>query len=601
MTLWVLPPTLSTRVVLTSARCILVGSTLAALLLSGCATMGTVTPMGQGSVVKRSGLAEKVANHWPGADIQKPKEVFDPNDPQVTWWAEFPPMTFLVEPKFVARWYSPDEALFKEENFSAFWGNYQWAAVSLPIQNGLARSMQGEWHVEVFSGGRLIDRKSFFIGTPEVRRYAQSDRAQKDAQLTLTFLPCYDDLTGGRVNLLKVNVSYFTDPQGELRRLERTLQGTSDDAAVWVQVGWVKFLSKDRTGATEAFQKAKDLRPESGFIQNLLGMAQASWKRYAEAETSFVSAAQAQPNSPQIHFNLGEARLALGKYEQAKSAYEQAMGFGLENKTLAQERIALIGRAMANQWQAAKNSFQPEAQAVEALDTPEGMMYLGAVLYAGKRYEESIAVLRKALEKKSNLSDARILLGMIYLDKEFPEQAEKEFLLAVDLDTSRVEAHVGLAAAYMRLKEYDQAEAQLHQALVLAPQEAKAHELLGDLYQAKEQYEEALGAYHTAVTLAPASARTHLGMATCLRATENYERAVQEYEEVLRVAPNNVDAHIGLGSCYQSLGNLVQAEEELKRAMRLEPQRQEVAVLYQELLRRKKEGPAATEPVEYRI
>jgi|GEM_PF-3693450 len=527
-------------------------------------------------------MAEAVTNRWPGADIQKPKDLFSPEDPQATWWAEFMPLSFLTDPKFVARWYGPDGSLFKEENFSGFWGNYQWAAVNLPIREGLARSLQGEWRVEILHRGHFIDRKRFFIGTPEVRKYAQPAPGQESGRLTLTFLPCYDDLTGGTIRMLQVSISQLTDSEGHLKQLQGKLQNDVSDAPLLVQIGWAQFIAGRMEEALDSFEKARALRPDSGFIRNLVGIAQANNKQYSESEQTFVSAAEAQPESPQIQFNLGETRLALGNYTDAKVAYEKAAALGLEDAQMAAERIALMDRALSSRTAIASGQMEATTQAVAA-DSPEAMLYTGALLYAGKRYEEAITALRGALGKDPKLADAHLLLGLIYLQREFPEQAEEEFASALKLDPKRVEGHVGLGATHLRLKEYDRAEASIRQALALSPKEAKAYELLGDLHVAQGNYDEAMAAYQTSIQHSPRNPGAHLGLATCYRTKKVYHQAVAEYQETLKVSPDSIEAHIGLGACYYADGDHDRAEEELRRALNLDPSRQDALLLYQDI------------------
>ncbi len=133
-------------------------------ILASYATPGLATELESRPIVKRSGMAEAVTNQLLSVGIQNPKNVFSPEDTQATWWAEFPAFTFIKEPRFKARWYSPDGALFKEENFSGFWGNYRWAAVSLPIREGLAKNILGDWRVEILWKDRRIDTKTFTVG-----------------------------------------------------------------------------------------------------------------------------------------------------------------------------------------------------------------------------------------------------------------------------------------------------------------------------------------------------------------------------------------------------------------------------------------------------
>jgi len=144
---------------------ILGGFTL--VLLPGCATVNATHPTAPANFVKRSGLAMEVKNLWLTANIVGAKNTFDSEDTQITWWAEFRPMAFLLSEQFTARWYAPDGVLFKETSGSTFETNKQYGTVSLPLRGTPAAEKLGWWRVEVFWKDRQIDTQTFLVGSPQ--------------------------------------------------------------------------------------------------------------------------------------------------------------------------------------------------------------------------------------------------------------------------------------------------------------------------------------------------------------------------------------------------------------------------------------------------
>ena len=65
-----------------------------------------------------------------------------------------------------------------------------------------------------------------------------------------------------------------------------------------------------------------------------------------------------------------------------------------------------------------------------------------------EQYDSAIIELKHALQQSPNYSDARVLLGKIYLQQQLIESAQKEFEKAIELDTGNAELRVLLAKAY---------------------------------------------------------------------------------------------------------------------------------------------------------
>lgn len=139
----------------------------ALVLLPGCATVNATHPTAQANFVKRSGLAMDVKNLWLTANIVGAKNTFDPEDPQITWWAEFRPMSFFSTEKFTGRWYAPNGELFEETSGGTFETNPQYGTVLLPLRGTPAADKLGWWRVEVFWKDRQIDTQTFLVGSPQ--------------------------------------------------------------------------------------------------------------------------------------------------------------------------------------------------------------------------------------------------------------------------------------------------------------------------------------------------------------------------------------------------------------------------------------------------
>ena len=94
-------------------------------------------------------------------------------------------------------------------------------------------------------------------------------------------------------------------------------------------------------------QKAVDIQPDSAEVHSNLGIALAADGRLDEAVTQFRKALEVQPDSAEAHYNLGDALAKQGRLDEALAATCTAVELALrqDKKTLAdalRTRIALL-------------------------------------------------------------------------------------------------------------------------------------------------------------------------------------------------------------------------------------------------------------------
>jgi outer membrane protein assembly factor BamE (lipoprotein component of BamABCDE complex) len=136
---------------------------LGLFLLSGCATAGPLVIQDDRWVrIIKSGTALSVNYQWLDMPI-KTATVFTPQDEKVYWYGKFQPFTFMLETKMHAIWYAPDDSIYAENDFQEFLGTTEYAATGLNIQGNKAAELLGEWRVEIYLNGQLIDKKTFYM------------------------------------------------------------------------------------------------------------------------------------------------------------------------------------------------------------------------------------------------------------------------------------------------------------------------------------------------------------------------------------------------------------------------------------------------------
>ena len=216
------------------------------------------------------------------------------------------------------------------------------------------------------------------------------------------------------------------------------------EAAVYASMGQV-----DK--AENTYKKAAALRPQhwAGYYE--LGVFYYSQKRYADAATEFEQALKITPDNAMVHATLGGVAQLLGKDADAEKHLKQSI------------------------------DLQPSYA---------GYTNLGALYYRQRRWAESAAISRKALEINSNDWRAWSNLGIAYEwmnrkdeadDAARHELAQLEEIAKVRSDDSEVQVELGLLYSKGPLRE--KAVSLVEAALARAPDDPSVLASAGEAYQ----------------------------------------------------------------------------------------------------------------------
>jgi tetratricopeptide (TPR) repeat protein len=115
----------------------------------------------------------------------------------------------------------------------------------------------------------------------------------------------------------------------------------------------------------------------------------------------------------------------------------------------------------------------------------------------------------------------------------------------------------------------DEAQRAYHQALELDPTLSDAHVNLGRLYQEAKKPVQAEAHYRAAMRHAPADPIPHFNLAALLDDLGRADEATRAYREAIHRDPNCADAHYNLGLHYEKLGKRSDAIRHLSKARAL--------------------------------
>jgi tetratricopeptide (TPR) repeat protein len=117
---------------------------------------------------------------------------------------------------------------------------------------------------------------------------------------------------------------------------------------------------------------------------------------------------------------------------------------------------------------------------------------------------------------------------------------------------------------------YDQAETEYIRAIELDPKNGDAHRRLAQAYEANDQLDEALSEYRKAVEVEPGELWNPQGLGAFYYHRARYAEALAEFQKMVALGPDISESHRVLAGTYTNLGRFAEAEKELRIAIGLE-------------------------------
>ena len=192
-------------------------------------------------------------------------------------------------------------------------------------------------------------------------------------------------------------------------------------------------------------------------------------------------------------------------------------------------------------------------------------------LYDGKKYRESLPILKRAIELKPDYAWAYILRGIAYNNLKEYQRAIQDYDRAIELDPNDATAYNNRGSAYDNLKEYQRAIQDYDRAIELDPNDAKAYYNRGNAYDDLKEYQRAIQDYDRAIELDPNDATAYNNRGSAYDDLKEYQRAIQDYDRAIELDPNDATAYNNRGSAYDDLKEYQRAIQDYDRAIELDP------------------------------
>lgn len=287
--------------------------------------------------------------------------------------------------------------------------------------------------------------------------------------------------------------------------------------------------------------------------------------RFVRAASFFESAAEVDPDFPQVQVSLGVAYFNAGRFAEAVDPLTRAVAADPANAGL--RRMLALSSINTRAWEEAARLLKDDPE----LDSDDSLRAAYALaLVRCRRGAEAEKVLTSLLADQGASAELRVLLGQAYTQQEKYDLAIESLERALELDPGAAEAHRTLGVAFLRQGHLEKAEAALRAELAGRPSDLRARLLLTAVLDARGRTDEAVEMARGVLAADPESAEALYLLGRMLLAQGAATEAAERLEAAKRLTPDDPNVRSQLGQAYETLGRTERAREELEASRRLE-------------------------------
>jgi len=322
--------------------------------------------------------------------------------------------------------------------------------------------------------------------------------------------------------------------------------------------------------AEAAFEKLRQLSPQTAEVHANLGLIYFKEKKFEEAVGALRHALKLKPSLPKIDALLAMSLSETGKFQEALPGLQKAFrqSSDLETKRLAGLQLERAYTGLGQDDKAVEVALQLNRQFPK---DPE-------VLYNSGRLFGNFAFL--SMEKLAQEAPDSIwrheAAAEAYESQGANDLAIREFreVLARDPQHAGIHFRLGrtlLARSRANSSAEDAAEAvkQFQQELKLDPSNANAAYELAEIQRNAGELPEAAQLFEQALRYYPDFEEAHLGLAAVLLSQQKAQLALPHLEKATALDPNNEVAWYRLSQAQRALGNAAEQQKAFAEFQRL--------------------------------
>jgi tetratricopeptide (TPR) repeat protein len=320
--------------------------------------------------------------------------------------------------------------------------------------------------------------------------------------------------------------------------------------------------------AEEILKKILAENPEHILSYYYLGRVYSEQNRIKEAASIYQKSVEIDPR-----FSLGWRALGLiyeysGEIDEGISAYERVVLLETLN---IDARTKLIDLYMK------KNEPKKAIEQISIIkklypNVPDVSIRLGLFYYHEKMFDQAESEFLEAVQKFKQPGDLYYYLGLTQYQLKKNDLAEKSFSKVSSNAELFAVSQLALSGLYEENKQPDKAHKTLEKALPKSPNSVDLRVGLANSLIRKKQFDEAQKILEDGLALSPKEERYHLSLAEIFERKKQYDLLEKILRSLLIINPDSANALNFLGYSYADRNiNLNEAEEMIQKALLLKP------------------------------
>jgi len=386
-----------------------------------------------------------------------------------------------------------------------------------------------------------------------------------------------------QIAVSQYDAGHFAEAAARLEELSRRIPESFE---VQELLGLAYSAQSQDTNATDHFEKAVHLKPNSAPARTNLATNLMHLKKVVPAEAEFRRAVELEPRNFEANHDLGEFYVETEKLTEARSFLVEAQrinpssydnGYDLslcdfltgrvrDARTLVSDLLKrkdtaelhnLLGEIEEKdgKFVAAANEFETAAR----MDPSESNLFdWASELLLHRTLDPAIVVFRDAAERYPKSPRLAIGLGLAFYSRGNYDDAVKSLLRAADLSPSDARCYLFLSKAYDSSPSHaSEVIERFRHFAELQPQDPQApYYYAMSLWKgrrtqdARVDIDQIESLLKKAIALAPDFAEPHLQLGNLYSDQTKYAEAIPEYKIALEHNSNLPDAHYRLAQAY---------------------------------------------------
>ena len=358
----------------------------------------------------------------------------------------------------------------------------------------------------------------------------------------------YLDANPGNVYATKLLASIMlknNDPQRALTVLNPVIQQAhGTDSQLLSLAGESYMRSRDFPKATEYFEKASALSPQTPMIRTALGMSKLAQGENVSGMAELEMASNMDTKNAQPAMLLVMNHLRLKEYDKALAAVKK-----LEKEKPNDATVKTLKgnvHMSRNELPLARQSFEEAAKLQADYFTP--VANLAQVDFAEKKPDAARARIEAFLEKNKDNIEAITALASLAQAQGKTAEAVAMLERASNAKPADIPAALRLGSAYLRTNEKQKASALAQRLIVSYPSSPEVLDFSAQTQLANDDKAGALDTYRKLAGVMPSSALAQYRIATVQMAMQNQGAAIDALKKAIVLKPDYLDAQVALAA-----------------------------------------------------